>query len=300
MPSIISYFIPNSNMHSNFGYEDKFYKLSGHKQIVTVALTALALIISIPILGLGGLAVFRALTRKFTPINLSRNEEGEQVVVIRTAQKTQKAYIDLLTAQKTQKACIDLLLGFYLDRKYKLVDDDKPYESLQEEKDTFFRVIAKSINSSEAKVRTELSEYIEQNPEQIQAIHSELHLETDANYPIDVIKNFLNKENSFDTVIRDYPAGEAYATSFQFMINTFRVKILTRIHNDMKIIIHKNLIVNYEAPHNKVNNSIRCRQILYGSGQNEIEMATGEHLTEAENPNSKPVFIQPRLIVPIE
>lgn len=63
-PSFLSYFCPFSS--KNFDSRNKFWNLTTGQKVVTVAMTFFATLISFPILGLGGLAVFRAIVNKYT------------------------------------------------------------------------------------------------------------------------------------------------------------------------------------------------------------------------------------------
>lgn len=82
MTRITSYFNPISKEHHAF---DNFKNLSGGKKFLTVVLTALAAIASLPILGLGGVATFRALTNQFTIIDPNKETISQKA---KTAQKT--------------------------------------------------------------------------------------------------------------------------------------------------------------------------------------------------------------------
>lgn len=86
MPRIASYFNPFSKEHYAL---DRFKDLSGRKRFLTIVLTALATIASLPILGVGGVATFRALTRKFTVIKLDGGENRPKSPIKKTAKKAQ-------------------------------------------------------------------------------------------------------------------------------------------------------------------------------------------------------------------
>lgn len=73
--NIASYFCPFSN---SFHATTDFKKLSGWEKFKTITLTALATLVSIPILGLGGVAVFRAMVGHYTKIDPKNPDDSPQ------------------------------------------------------------------------------------------------------------------------------------------------------------------------------------------------------------------------------
>jgi hypothetical protein len=69
-PSIGSYFNPISKDHSALA---NFNSLTGLEKLVTVGLTALITLVSLPIFGIGGLVAFRALTFKFKATHIGKD-----------------------------------------------------------------------------------------------------------------------------------------------------------------------------------------------------------------------------------
>ncbi len=88
MTRITSYFNPVSREHHAL---DNFKHLSGGEKILTVVLTALATIASLPILGLGGVATFRSLTNQFTVIDLNKETKSQKA---KTAKKIATPFHD--------------------------------------------------------------------------------------------------------------------------------------------------------------------------------------------------------------
>jgi len=72
-PTVGSYFNPFSN---KYFHTDRFNTLPFSKKLAIVALTTFATILTLPIAGLGGLATYRALTRKFSIVNNTTLLEG--------------------------------------------------------------------------------------------------------------------------------------------------------------------------------------------------------------------------------
>lgn len=88
----LSYFDPTTNK-----YEDSWTafdtELTFQQQLMTITLTAIATIVSLPILGLGGLAAFRALVNHYTPLN---PDDLPNTPMGTTAKKTQKKSEEIL------------------------------------------------------------------------------------------------------------------------------------------------------------------------------------------------------------
>lgn len=92
MPSITSYFNPASKEHHAL---DNFNSLSGGEKFITILVTALVTILTIapiPMLGLGGVAAFRALTNTFTVIDPSKEAKSQKA---KTAKKAHSQFHDI-------------------------------------------------------------------------------------------------------------------------------------------------------------------------------------------------------------
>lgn len=89
MTNIISYFNPFSKEHHAL---DDFKGLNRGEKFLTIVLTALATVASLPILGLGGVAAFRALSNKFTVIDLKKETTSASV---ETAKKTHSQFHEI-------------------------------------------------------------------------------------------------------------------------------------------------------------------------------------------------------------
>src|ERR1700733_5327983 len=104
----LSYFCPFSS--TNFDACSKFKSLSTGQKVVTIALTFFATLISLPILGLAGLAVFRAIVEKYTICRIDSNNQEILPGGNRLNNQT------LATAEKTgRRAADDMCLGFKTD-----------------------------------------------------------------------------------------------------------------------------------------------------------------------------------------
>jgi hypothetical protein len=103
--NFFSYFSPFSSY--NFDSYNKFEKLKTTDKIVTIALTFFATLISLPILGLGGLAMFRLIVEKYTICKIDPTEQG---ILLKGKSLTDSAKA---AAEKTwQFATDDMCLGF--------------------------------------------------------------------------------------------------------------------------------------------------------------------------------------------
>ena len=121
-PSFLSYFCPFSS--KKFDSCEKFGNLTSGQKVVTIAMTIFATLLSLPILGLGGLAVLRAIVEKYT-IGKLDSVDPESLL---GGNDSSGAAASGSTAEKVSKiAADDMCLGFnsnnYQEGNKKILED---------------------------------------------------------------------------------------------------------------------------------------------------------------------------------
>src|SRR5690606_5818421 len=100
---IASYFCPFS--HKFQAMEDFSQRLTAWERFKTITVTALAALASLPLLGLGGVAAFRAMVRHYAPINPRKLSDSPQESSASKVDATvQPVFVKELKPEKYQQA----------------------------------------------------------------------------------------------------------------------------------------------------------------------------------------------------
>lgn len=272
MPSITSYFNPLSNQHFEVNNFKQLEKTSD--KFFIIVLTTFATLISLPIAGLGGVAVFRALTKL--------KQENE-------------------TVQKIQNVYLQTMSEFYKQKGLKVIETDND-QSFETEKDTFFHIASQKLNMSENKLIAAMKEFINKNKITVKSIFYLLDADlANSTNQFDPFFHYLVSDNLFKTLNTKYNKEEC--VKIQNFINNARANILSQMY-DVKVLIH-NITMKQVADQNGVpvelNPSIATgeKKLAYGTGANVIEIVQGSIVkVEMDSVAMKmhKTFIQPRII----
>ncbi|ADI38789.1 hypothetical protein [Waddlia chondrophila] len=115
---IASYFCPFSH---KFQAREDFFQLTRWEKLKTITVTALAALATLPLLGLGGIAVFRAMVRHYAPINLRKPSDSD------SPQESSASKVDTIVQPVFGK---ELKSERYLQARKQLVQCNKELETL--------------------------------------------------------------------------------------------------------------------------------------------------------------------------
>lgn len=293
--------IQDFNPFSNQGAISHFKKdvSSGNKLKIRIA-TFFAALITLPLLGIGGVAVFRALTRKYSVMKLDASVRQTNDSVSPVSSPIKKS------AQKTQNQYIRAAEHFFQTKGKQLIDAID-YSSLITESDTFFKITSESLGLPQKQLLQEMRIFIEKNPEKVKQMFEKIKFK---NLNLKDFKDFLLNEDISKTLVKQHGADKLMnGIALQKWVNQTRCDLLSQMH-DVKIVLH-DIVINHsedfvfdhplgEAVVSTDNKSMFTTEYdpkVFGEGKSKIiELVLGDILHSKFFPEitGDQIFIQPR------
>ena len=217
MVDMISYFNPLSNQHHAL---QDFQSLDTGKKILVGFATLGATLISLPILGLGGVATFRALVNEWKAKDLTRDEYRADA----NPRLTQ-------TLEKTDDY-VQVMQKFLKKENLSLT----PFSNLPSQEDLFFDTMANSSDSNPTTIFRQMKDYVEANPERVREIWEATPIQ--GNFPLESFKELITAPNLMAKLRETIPADQMPLTvDLQRIVTLGRCQILSDILNK-EVITH--------------------------------------------------------------
>jgi hypothetical protein len=302
MQKILSSFNPWSSNHR--ALEDFEVLKENQKQIIVIT-TLAASLLTLPLLGLGGVIVFRLLVKHFNVSELTNLEKSrrENPALALTAKKTQQQYIEKIDQ-------------YFLEKKkphLASIDDNKPFSFLDTQRDTFFEIldqVKEGLDQAQEEVPGQVKKKDDRNTREV--MHDFINETTylQVFYEVNVPKKFRIGVQVFKQLVLSLHSRQFLAIHFPTYTPDEVIEILKLVNlarcdfagclYKVKFNVHDIEYLDKTSEKQVITEHLKSSKarllLTIGKSKGTVELVLGTIQEDSTSGEPKKIFLQPRLL----